>query len=130
MEEGNTVVNTILGAIVGSVAGSVLGPFGPVAGGAVAGYLQGGERSDGLRVGAYAGVIMLAVSVLLVGTFLVVFGVLAGATAGGEALAAVGGLGIVVFFSVIAFGLVTTVGLAAVGGYLGNYVKYDTDIGG
>lgn len=47
----------LLNAVVGAVAGLVLGfvPLSPGIGGAMAGYLQGGSRGDGLRVGAVAG---------------------------------------------------------------------------
>ena len=131
MAEGDTLVNAVIGAIVNVVAGSVL-PFGPVIGGAAAGYLQGGSREDGLKVGAIAGVIAL-IPIFL---FLTIFGglffaIVAGGTMGGGMPGgfpfAAGGIGFVVVLFLL-FGAVYVVGLSAVGGYLGNYVKYDTDV--
>ena len=131
MAEGDTLVNAVIGAIVNVVAGSFL-PFGPVIGGAAAGYLQGGSREDGLKVGAIAGVIALIPMFL----FLTLFGglffaIVAGGTMGGGMPmgfpTVAGGFGFVVVLFFL-FGAVYVVGLSAVGGYLGNYVKYDTDV--
>ena len=131
MAEGDTLVNAVIGALVNVVAGSFL-PFGPVIGGAAAGYLQGGSREDGLKVGAIAGVIALFPIFL----FLTIFGglffaIVAGGTMGGGMPGgfpfAAGGIGFVVVLFLL-FGAVYVVGLSAVGGYLGNYVKYDTDV--
>lgn len=60
--------STFVNAIIGAVAGIVLSfiPLSSLLGGAVAGYLQGGEKADGLRVGVIAGVIML-VPLMLIG---------------------------------------------------------------
>ena len=124
--EPNTLVNAVLGGVVSVVLGFV--PFSPVLGGAVAGYLQGEEPSQGLRVGAYAGlvaaiplafVLFLLASILSFGIVAVdSTGGVAGPTAGGSPLFALGVLGAV--FLVTA---VYTVGLSALGGYLGSYLK-------
>jgi hypothetical protein len=126
MAEGDTLVNALIGAVVGVIAGSIL-PFGPLLGGLTAGYLEGGTRSDGLQVGLYAGLIAL-VPLLLGGFALVSFlGIFAiGVGPDGFAIGAAG-----LVFLVIAFvgSLVYVVGLSAAGGWLGNYIRYDTDLG-
>jgi hypothetical protein len=69
MAEGDTLVNAVLGAVV-TVILSFL-PLSPILGGLLAGYLQGGDRADGARVGALAGVIamipLLGIGILLFG---------------------------------------------------------------
>lgn len=121
MEEGNTVVNALLGGIASIVLSFV--PFSPVLGGALAGYLEGGDRGDGVRVGVYAG--LVAGVPLAVFTFLLV-AVFTGVAVGLES----GGLGVLAFFLLFAIvaALAYTVALSAVGGWLGNYVKYETDL--
>ena len=79
MAEGDTLVDALIGGVVSIVLSFTA--LSPILGGAVAGYLQGGDRGAEIRVGAYAGLV-----------------------------AAV------------------TIGLSALGGWLGNYVKYDTDV--
>lgn len=129
MAEGETWINALIGAVVGVVLSML--PFSTVIGGAVAGYLHGGGREAGIRVGALAGGIML-VPILL---FLLVVGNLflfasVGGMGPGGMFGAAGGLTIVAFIFALFFGLVYIVGFAALGGYIGNYVKHDTDIGG
>lgn len=108
---------TILNAIIGAVTGIVLSfiPFSTVLGGAVAGYLQGGEPSDGVRVGAIAGVIML-VPFVLIGTLVLMF--VLGFGVGGPPLA----FGMFAIILLI-FGALYIVGLSALGGFLGIYAK-------
>lgn len=123
MAEGDTFVNAFVGAVVTMVAGAFL-PLGPLLGGGAAGYLEGGERSDGVRVGLISGAIALLPTVFL-GLF--VFGYVVPILMGvgpdprGFSLVAllIGGL-------VVGVGYV--VGLSALGGWIGNYVKYDTDV--
>ena len=127
MAEGDTLVNALLGALVNVFAGSFV-PFGPLVGGAVAGYLEGGTRDDGLKVGAIAGVIALLPIFLVVALFgTIVYGLLLGVDAGTGIPIAAGGLGIVMFV-VFLLGAVYLIGLSALGGYLGNYLKHDTDV--
>ncbi|MFC6976131.1 DUF5518 domain-containing protein [Halomicroarcula sp. GCM10025709] len=119
--------DTLLNAIAGAVATAVLNffvPFAPLFGGALAGYLEGGDRNDGLRVGLLAGVFSLAVLVVLFVFVFVGFGLLAL-----EAPMAFGAFGLLAFLVIFVGGLVYVVGLSAAGGWLGNYLKYETDIG-
>lgn len=106
----SSLVNALIGGAVGVVLSFV--PLSTVVGGGVAGYLEGGETEDGLRVGVLAGVIMalpLALFGLLASLF--VFGV--------GAPISVGGL----FLVALLFITVYTVGLGALGGVLGAYLE-------
>ena len=124
MAEGDTLVNALIGAVVGLVLSFL--PLSPMLGGAIAGYLEGGDREDGVRVGSIAGVIVF---LPLVGFGVLLFGFGAFFLLGGFPGAA-GGVVIVflVLFGLVVVGLYT-VGLSALGGWLGNYVRYDTDLG-
>jgi len=129
MAEGDTFVNAAIGAVVGVVLSGFV-PFSPVLGGAVSGYLQGGDREGGVRIGALAGAIMLVpmliLFVVVVGPiFLAVLG-MSGMGMGNMGLA--GAIGGAFFLFALLLGLVYTVGFAALGGWLGNYVRYETDI--
>ena len=121
MAEGDTLINAVIGGIASIVLSFV--PFSPVLGGALAGYLQGGDRGEGVRVGAYAGVVAAVPLALLLFVVVAVFGFLAlGGRPGGGAF-------LVVFFlfaAVVVAGII--VGLSALGGWVGNYVRYDTDL--
>lgn len=114
----NAESNTFLNAIIGAVAGIVLSfiPLSTVLGGAVAGYLEGGDTDAGLRVGALTGIIMLFPFALFGLLFVMFF--LGGGT-GGAPIAF--GLFAVI---ILLFGAVYTVGLSTVGGYLGVYLKH------
>ncbi|MFC7076305.1 DUF5518 domain-containing protein [Haloarcula halophila] len=124
MAEGDTLLNAVIGAVATVVLSSFLPFVSPLFGGAIAGYLEGGDRNDGLRVGTISGVLGLLVVMVLFGLFFVMFGLFAL-----EAPLAFGALGIVVFLVAIVGGLLYIVGLSAAGGWLGNYVRYETDIG-
>ena len=124
MAEGDTLVNALIGAVVAIVLAFL--PLSPVLGGLVAGYLEGGDRDDGIRVGALAGVIaflpMVGFGLLLYG-----FGMffLLGGFPGGASVVV---LVLLALFALVMVG-VYTVGLAALGGWVGNYVLTDTDLG-
>jgi len=125
MGEGDTVINALIGAVIGIVAGPIL-PFSTVLGGGVAGYLQGGSREEGLKVGAIAGLVALVPFLL----FAFVLGNLfLGLFVGGFGIprfaSGLGGLFVIV---ALVFAVVYTVVCSALGGWLGNYVKYDTDL--
>lgn len=127
MAEGDTGVNVVLGAIATIILGPIV-PLAPILGGALAGYLQGGDRNDGLRVGIYAGLVALIPLFLLfflVGS--VFFAVMAGSMGAGMP-GGVAGLGTVVIVTAFVFTALYTVGLSALGGWLGNYLKKDSDV--
>ncbi len=131
MAEGDTWVNALIGGVVTLVTGGFV-PFAPVLGGAIAGYLDGGTREDGLRVGAFAGLIALIPFVLLmffISSFLGAIGFGFGMMGGGPRMFGLGaGIGAVFILFILIFAAVYVVGLSAVGGWLGNYIKYDTNI--
>ncbi|WP_276259404.1 DUF5518 domain-containing protein [Haloglomus litoreum] len=104
--------NAIVGAVTSAVFGFV--PFSPVLGGAVAGYLQRGDRDVGLRVGGLSG-LLAALPVVVVLLFVFV-GLVAGAT-GSEALPVVAVAAAVTAVALL-FALLFSVGLGAAGGLL------------
>lgn len=112
----STLVNALIGAVVTVVVSFV--PFSPVIGGGVAGYLQHGSREEGVKVGAISGVIATIPVVLGVLLIASVFTIVPSGT-GGLGLA-VGGL--VLALVVFLLAGIYTVGLGAVGGYLGAYL--------
>ena len=123
MSDGDTLVNAVIGAVV-TVVLSFTG-FSPVLGGMVAGYLQRGDRSDGIRVGAISGAIAALPFLLLVfafGGFL-----FTGSMIGGHMGASLGFVFVLLFGFV--FALFWSVGLSALGGYLGVYLATETDVG-
>lgn len=120
MGEGDTLINALIGGVVAIVASVI--PAGTVLGGAVAGYLEGGSRNDGAVVGAYAGLVALLPLVVFGVFFMFILGI--GLTSSPR-------MGLpLLLFALVAFvgSAVYTVGLCAVGGFLGNYVRYDTDL--
>jgi len=124
MSEGDTVINAVIGAVV-TVVLSFTG-FSPVLGGMVAGYLQRGDRSGGIRVGALSGAIA-ALPFLL---FVFAFGgfVFSGSVIGGG-MGVPGGFVFLLLLGFV-FALFWSVGLSAIGGYLGVYIATETDVRG
>ena len=113
----DSTLHALLGAVVTVVLSFI--PFSPVLGGGVAAYLNEADASQGLRVGALSGIIA-TVPLVLFGLLLVSFlGFFALGLRGGVALG-IGGLLVVTVFGLIA--AVYTVGLSALGGYLGAYL--------
>lgn len=123
MAEGDTFLNALLGAVVSVVLSFV--PASPLLGGMLAGYLEGGSREDGLRVGAISGVVAL---VPLVGFLLLVVGAGTLFLVGGMPARA-GAVGAIFLLVAGLLAALYSVGLSALGGWLGNYVLTDTDLG-
>ena len=121
MAEGDTLLNAVIGGIASIVLSFV--PLSPVLGGAVAGYLHGGDRGAGVRIGVYAGIVAAIPLAFFLFVAAALFGFFAiGGRPGGGAV-----LLFFLLFAVVA-AAVYTVGLSALGGWLGNYVRYDTDL--
>jgi len=116
MAEGDTVLNAFVGAVV-AVLTSFTG-LSPVIGGAVAGYLN---RRDGVKVGAISGaiaVVPLLGLLVLFGSVLAFVPMMGGRPGMGMGAS----LGILVLVFVFGFLLVYSVGLGALGGYIGEYL--------
>jgi len=112
----DSTLHALIGAVVTVVFSFV--PFSPVLGGGVAAYLSEADTSDGVRIGAVSGLIATLP--------LVLFGLLAVSFMGFFALGAGNGIGVGIggLLIVLVVGLVAvayTVGLSALGGYLGTY---------
>lgn len=115
---GESTPNTALNAVVGGVvtAGTALFvPFSPVFGGAVAGFLEGGDSDAGLKVGTLAGLVATLPLLLVVLAGLAVLPIF------GPPRGAVGVLlvGLLLFVLIGAY----TVGLSALGGVIGTYLE-------
>jgi hypothetical protein len=114
----DSTLHALIGAVVTVVFSFV--PFSPVFGGGVATYLNDADTSDGVRIGALSGLVA-AVPLLLLGLLLfVVFGLFAVGGPGGRMGVGLGGLFVVLLLGVV--GIAYTVGLSALGGYLGAYL--------
>lgn len=116
---GDTWINAILGAVVAVLLSFTVigGIVSTLAGGAVAGYLQGSTRTAGAKVGALSGLIA---SLPVFGVVFVVLSFLGIGLLGGGSDAALGiGIAGFVVVLIVAVILLFTVALAAIGGYLG-----------
>ncbi|WP_254543481.1 DUF5518 domain-containing protein [Halomarina pelagica] len=124
MAEGETLLNAVIGAIVTVVLSFV--PLSPVIGGAVAGYLQRGDRRAGASVGALSGVFA---SLPLVGALLFLGGVLTFVPVIDTLTPLVGTVGVaLVVGAFLAVALVAAL-LGALGGFIGVYVRQETRVG-
>lgn len=107
----------MLSAVVGGLATILLGfvPLSPLIGGGLAGYLRGGPRGGGLKIGAAAGF------VAAVPTFvaLVVLSLFVVAGPGGSSAVRF----LLLVFLGLGFVAVYVVGLSIAGGYLGVAVR-------
>ena len=112
----NTKMNALVGAVV-TAATALLIPFAPALGGGVAGYLEGGDSASGLKVGTVAGILATIPLVLLVLLVLFFVPVLGPPPRTGLAFA------YLVIASMLVFLSVYVVGLSALGGLLGAYLK-------
>jgi hypothetical protein len=112
-EKPNTLVNALVGAVVTIVTAPLL-PLAALVGGAVSGYLQRGDVSDGVRVGALSGVIAALPAFLVMW---VVVGVL---LLGADLLFGLTSLlAVLVFVGVVGY----LVAAGALGGALGAYLR-------
>lgn len=113
-ETPNTLLNAVIGGVTTAVTTAFLGPLSPVVGGGVAGYLEGGENSQGMKVGAFAGLVALVPLLLFLPLLLFVVPVMG--HRGGVAF---------VFMLLFALSLMGAfvVGFSALGGVLGAYLK-------
>ena len=110
----STWTNALVGGVVTVVTAFI--PFSPALGGGVAGYLEGGDDREGLRVGALAGLVAAIPLVLVFGVVFLVLSV--GMAVTGELA---GPLFVVGILLVVALFLVAyTVVLSAVGGLVGS----------
>jgi hypothetical protein len=111
--------NTLLNALVGGVAGVLISfiPFSTVLGGGIAGYLEGGDARTGAMVGALAGAVAFVPFAVIIAVGLVFVPIVPG-PGGGVQFA----LWVVVLLILLVV-VVYTVGLSAVGGVLGVYLK-------
>ena len=122
MERGATLRNAAIGTAV-TIVLSFTG-FSPLVGGGVAGYLQRDGRSSGAKVGALVGVLSSVVFLMFFGLFFGLF--LVGVPAQG-AFAVPGGSELLILLVLfLPFAAVWNVGLGALGGYVGAYVREDT----
>lgn len=126
MAEGDTWTNAFVGAIATVILSPFI-PFAPVAGGALAGYMQGGSTGEGLRIGGISGAIAFIPAVLFGFLVISVMGsILAGIGGIGPALGGLGTFLIVVFLIVAA---IYVVGLSLLGGWIGSYLRGGSDTG-
>lgn len=123
MGEGDTLINAVIGAVV-TVVLSFTG-FSPILGGMAAGYLERGDRADGIRVGALSGAIAALPFLLLVFLF---GGFMFTGSMMGDGMGFAGGFVFLLLFGFV-FALVWSVGLSALGGFLGVYIATETDLG-
>lgn len=110
-DSSSTWINALIGAVVTIVLSFTM--VSPILGGMVAGYL---ERSEGIRVGTIAGVIAAIPVLLLMFIAIMMFGFFMGFA----------GM-MVAFLPFIAafFLLAYIIGLSALGGYLGVYLRHE-----
>lgn len=121
----DTLANALVGAVVTVVTAPIV-PGAPLVGGLAAGYLQRGDRTDGLRVGALSGGLAFLPLVFLAVAFGGLLVGLVGAGPPGAGL--LGGLGVTVLSLLVVVGLAYLAVLGAVGGWIGAYLAAETDI--
>jgi hypothetical protein len=112
----DSTLHAVIGAVVTVVFSFV--PASPVLGGAVAAYLSDADTDAGLRLGALSGVLASIPLVLLLVLAVFLLGVFA---VGGGHGPAVGLGGLLAVFVFVLVTVAYTVGLSALGGYLGSY---------
>lgn len=116
MVDKRQLINAVIGAIASFVLSFI--PFSTVVGGAIGGYLQGPNRREGLTVGALAGLL----AALPFAAFGFLFVVITGFGAFGEGGGVAFGFFFLFLLVALFFLLLYTVGLCALGGYIGSYL--------
>ncbi len=111
-DDPNTLMNAIVGAVVTVVTAPAL-PFAAIAGGGVAGYLQGTDLGEGAKVGAISG------AIATVPAFFFAWFVAAFLLLGADPVLALTSVFAVLLFVFVAGYLV---GAGALGGALGAYL--------
>ncbi|MFB6078910.1 MAG: DUF5518 domain-containing protein [Halarchaeum sp.] len=112
MADRSPLLNALLGAVATVVLSFTV--ISPVLGGALAAYLQGPDERDGVRVGAYSGLIA-SVPILLVFLLALAFFPFLPLR--------VAAFGLVLAVVVAVFVVGYTVALSVVGGWLGAYAR-------
>lgn len=118
MVERNELRNATIGAVV-TIVLSFTG-FSPLLGGGVAGYLQSVSPKRGAKTGAISGGIAV-IPILLV--LVLGFGLFLGQP---SALGIPGGMEVIILLIMFLLLMAWIVGLSAVGGYLGSYLRATT----
>ena len=108
MVHTRTLLNAALGALIIVFFWHI--PGSPLLGGSVAGFLQGGTPNEGMKAGALAGTFVPFVAILFAG---VVFALT------GRSVFGRWPFGVTGMLLVMGLGVLYTVGLGAVGGYIG-----------
>jgi len=106
------LLNAVFGAAITAVATPFV-PFAPLLGGALSGYLDAGSTESGAKIGAISGAIALVPLLIVVPLLLFVLFL--------DPVFAAGVLLVVGFVAV--FLVAYTIGLGALGGILGVYIK-------
>ncbi|WP_280537589.1 DUF5518 domain-containing protein [Halopenitus sp. POP-27] len=115
--DGNTLLNAAIGAIATTVLTWV--PLSPIAGGILAGYLQGPDPEDGTIVGGLSGLFASVPSILILLVVLAFLPLVPDAVIGFS-------IAVLVILAILAI-LVYWVALSAIGGLLGSHLR--TEIG-
>lgn len=105
--DAKSLVHAIIGALV-TVVTSFL-PLSPVLGGAVASWLEGGSREDGLLIGTLSGALVsiLLLPLLFIGLLFIPFDL---------------GFTFLLMLVLVFFATLYLVGFSALGGYIGAYL--------
>lgn len=121
VERDGVLLHALIGAVVTFVLSFL--PLSPILGGATAGYLH---KQEGMRVGALAG-LFAALPVVAVVMFAITFFMPIVTTPGNSMVGSLLGFSLMGVVMLLLIGLYT-VGLGALGGYLGVYFAESRDV--